>query len=276
MAGIDKAAIGWTIAIVIAGVGIAVIGPGLESGSSITAPAISDDKIAAAKETISQEQQEMIKPDVMKETEVMVEDTMTEDTMESEDTMTEDTMESEDTMTEDTMESEDTMTEDTMESEDTMTEDTMESEDTMTEDTMESEDTMTEDTMESEDTMKTEDAQDTHQESTLEPQTHTVSMPEGSSNLDCETDNTCYIPADITINVGDTIVWVNDDSPLLHTVTSGDLKQDANLVGTDYPDGFDSQIMAAGATFEHTFDTAGTYPYFCTLHPWMKGIVQVN
>ena len=202
MAGIDKAAIGWTIAIVIAGVGIAVIGPGLESGSSITAPAISDDKIAAAKETISQEQQEMIKPDVMKETEVMVEDTMTEDTMESEDTMTEDTMESEDTMTEDTMESEDTMTEDTMESEDTM---------------------------------KTEDAQDTHQESTLEPQTHTVSMPEGSSNFECETDNTCYIPADITINVGDTIVWVNDDSPLLHTVTSGDLKQDANLVGLTIP-----------------------------------------
>jgi len=32
----------------------------------------------------------------------------------------------------------------------------------------------------------------------------------------------------------------------------------------------------AGTTFSHTFDEAGTYEYFCMVHPWMKGIIQVS
>ncbi|MCH6571973.1 MAG: hypothetical protein IH780_05365, partial [Thaumarchaeota archaeon] len=46
---------------------------------------------------------------------------------------------------------------------------------------------------------------------------------------------------------------------------------------SDGPDGtFDSSLFMAGTTFEHTFDEAGTYDYFCMVHPWMTGTVQVN
>lgn len=113
-------------------------------------------------------------------------------------------------------------------------------------------------------------------EETMEAQSHTVSMPKDSGLPGCEDDNMCYIPADITINAGDTIVWSNDDLQVLHTVTAGDLSADPNIVGEDYPNGFNSSIMASGATFEWTFEEAGMYPYFCQLHPWMTGTVQVN
>ncbi|MCA9860596.1 MAG: hypothetical protein KC438_12780, partial [Thermomicrobiales bacterium] len=42
------------------------------------------------------------------------------------------------------------------------------------------------------------------------------------------------------------------------------------------PDGvFDSGFMETGATFTHTFTEAGTYPYFCMPHPWMRGTLLV-
>jgi plastocyanin len=39
---------------------------------------------------------------------------------------------------------------------------------------------------------------------------------------------------------------------------------------------FDSSYLAAGKTFDHRFDTAGTYDYYCTLHPHMTGTIIVN
>ena len=96
----------------------------------------------------------------------------------------------------------------------------------------------------------------------------TVSVPAGTSVPGCEETNECYIPAEITISVGDTVTWSNDDTAA-HTVTSG-------LV-TEGPDGeFDSSLFMAGATFEHTFDSPGEYDYFCMVHPWMTGKVTVN
>ncbi|MGD1838078.1 MAG: cupredoxin domain-containing protein, partial [Nitrososphaeraceae archaeon] len=93
-----------------------------------------------------------------------------------------------------------------------------------------------------------------------------VSMPVGSANPD---NAEFYIPTDLEISSGTTVTWTNDDNTL-HTATSGD-------PNTMTPDGtFDSGFMAAGATFEHTFDEAGTFPYFCTLHPFMTGTVTVS
>ena len=91
----------------------------------------------------------------------------------------------------------------------------------------------------------------------------------GSANPGCETSNACYSPADITINVGDTVQWNNsDDMP--HTMTSGILKEGG-------PDGvFDSGLKMKGDTYEFTFNDAGTYGYFCQVHPWMTGSVTVN
>ncbi len=66
----------------------------------------------------------------------------------------------------------------------------------------------------------------------------------------------------LTVQVGDTVVWRNDDSAP-HTSTAGD--------GT-----WDSQNLGAGDTFEHTFTSAGTFEYFCAVHPTMTGTVEVQ
>jgi uncharacterized repeat protein (TIGR01451 family) len=72
-----------------------------------------------------------------------------------------------------------------------------------------------------------------------------------------------YAPPSITIHVGDTIVWSNDAANIAHTVTS-----DSGA--------FDSGTVNAGATWTFTFNTAGTFTYHCTPHPWMKGTVVVQ
>src|SRR5574338_1339361 len=96
----------------------------------------------------------------------------------------------------------------------------------------------------------------------------TISIAPGASTTGCETDNKCYIESEVTIDVGDEVVWTNDDSAS-HTVTSGDPQNG--------PDGtFDSSLFLAGKTFSHKFDEAGEFPYFCQVHPWMQGTVTVQ
>lgn len=101
--------------------------------------------------------------------------------------------------------------------------------------------------------------------STATPSTVEVSMPAGvgaSQTLN-------FQPATITIVIGvnNTITWTNNDSTA-HTVTS-----------TSAPTGasFDSGNMPPGATYTHTFTTAGTYSYQCNYHPvWMTGTIIVK
>ena len=110
-------------------------------------------------------------------------------------------------------------------------------------------------------------------EQTMEPEammpfTGTISVPSGSSVPGCDETNECFIPAEVTVHVGDTVIWSNDDSAA-HTVTSGS--------PSDGHDGiFDSSLFMADTTFSHTFDNAGEYNYFCMVHPWMTGKIQVN
>jgi len=100
------------------------------------------------------------------------------------------------------------------------------------------------------------------------PMTHVVDMPTGTSVPGCEETNECYLPADITINAGDTVEWVNSDTAA-HTVTGGS--------PADGPSGvFDSSLVMADATYAFTFEEAGAYDYFCMVHPWMVGSVTVN
>jgi len=101
----------------------------------------------------------------------------------------------------------------------------------------------------------------------MEPFSGTISLPSGSSAPGCDETNECFIPADVSINIGETVTWSNDDSAA-HTVTSG-------VPGA--PDGvFDSSLFMSSTTFSHTFDEAGEYDYYCMVHPWMTGKVQVN
>ena len=98
-----------------------------------------------------------------------------------------------------------------------------------------------------------------------------VSIVPGASVL---TDD-AYSPNPVEVTVGQTVVWTNDDTAF-HTVTSGSVGAadagklfDSGLAGPN-------ALISKGKTFEHTFDTAGEYPYFCTLHPAMVGTVIVN
>lgn len=97
--------------------------------------------------------------------------------------------------------------------------------------------------------------------------TATVSVPAGTSVPGCEETNECYIPADVTVDVGGDVTWTNDDTAA-HTVTSGTAEEG--------PDGnFDSSLFMAGAEFSVTFEEEGEFPYFCMVHPWMVGTVTV-
>lgn len=78
-----------------------------------------------------------------------------------------------------------------------------------------------------------------------------------------------YEPTTLTVKAGTTVTWKNTDSTL-HTVTSG--SAEGGEPGAD----FDSSYLAGGKTFQWTFSTPGTFDYFCTLHPYMKGQVVVN
>ena len=100
------------------------------------------------------------------------------------------------------------------------------------------------------------------------PQTHIVETAMGSGAPGCETSNACYLPQDITISTGDTVQWDNVDTAA-HTVSGGS--------PADGPSGvFDSSLLMAGGNYSFTFDDAGNYDYFCMVHPWMVGSVTVN
>jgi plastocyanin len=78
-----------------------------------------------------------------------------------------------------------------------------------------------------------------------------------------------YMPGSITIKTGDKVGWINTDQEV-HTVTSGFENS------TDKGKQFDSGLLNTNQTFEHTLDKAGTYNYFCTVHPTMTGVVNVK
>ena len=85
-----------------------------------------------------------------------------------------------------------------------------------------------------------------------------------------------FMPETIEVEVGGTVTWRQTDAGS-HTVTSGTVEQGGAGV-TQQPDGrFDSGDLPTGERFEFTFEEAGTYPYFCTLHPaTMRGEVRVG
>jgi plastocyanin len=71
-----------------------------------------------------------------------------------------------------------------------------------------------------------------------------------------------FNPSTITVTAGTTITWTNKDA-VAHTATS---KTNA----------FDSGNLGTGSTFSFTFATAGTYSYYCKVHPSMVASVTVN
>jgi len=71
-----------------------------------------------------------------------------------------------------------------------------------------------------------------------------------------------FRPGSFSIATGGSIEWSNDDGEA-HTVTSTE-------------SAFDSGIMNGGATFAQTFTEPGSFPYFCLIHPEMRGTITVS
>lgn len=72
-----------------------------------------------------------------------------------------------------------------------------------------------------------------------------------------------FNPTTVNIRVGETITWTNEDSAP-HTIVSDSGKE------------ISSSSLSNGQTYSHTFSTAGTYDYHCSIHPSMKATIIVK
>jgi len=86
----------------------------------------------------------------------------------------------------------------------------------------------------------------------------TVTIPIGAAGLT----TTAYQPATVTVAVGGTVTWVNNDN-IAHTATANSRA-------------FDTGTINPGASASRTFSTAGSFPYLCSIHPGMVGTVNVQ
>jgi plastocyanin len=71
-----------------------------------------------------------------------------------------------------------------------------------------------------------------------------------------------FTPAEVTIAVGESVTWVNDDGA---------------PHGLEYPDGSAGKdLLLPGASYNRRFDQPGTYDYNCSVHPYMTGRIIVR
>lgn len=113
-------------------------------------------------------------------------------------------------------------------------------------------------------------------------QSFIVTIPKGAASPEVDitklSPTQWYVPSKISINQNDSITWINKDTEI-HTVTSGNGAGLESLMtnkrGTKNGI-FDSGIFKPGENWTHMFEKAGTFAYFCTVHPWMEGTVVVK
>ena len=77
-----------------------------------------------------------------------------------------------------------------------------------------------------------------------------------------EIKNFMFAPMTLTVPVGTTVTWKFDDAAS-HTVAADD-------------NSFSSSPMSNGQTYTHTFSSAGTVKYHCSIHPFMTGTIVVQ
>jgi plastocyanin len=95
-------------------------------------------------------------------------------------------------------------------------------------------------------------------------QTTTLTVPTTATANSVEIKGFAFNPGTITIKKGTTVTWTHNDG-VPHTVTT-----------TKAPVDFDSGRMSKGNIFSQTFNTVGTYEYYCSIHPSMRGKVIVT
>ena len=92
-----------------------------------------------------------------------------------------------------------------------------------------------------------------------------VIIPNGNSEMG---NAGFYIPLNLEITKGETVVWINDDA-VGHTIQSQD--EEGKVIGL-----FNSDVLQTGDRFAHKFEEEGIYNYFCTIHPWRVGVITVR
>ncbi len=102
----------------------------------------------------------------------------------------------------------------------------------------------------------------------------TITTGSGDLSLPgCEETDECYTPSEVTVDVGEKIIMTNIDPAGIHTFTAYTLEDDLPTASGIFDS---SMLMGENLTFEWTADTVGEVPYYCTLHPWMRGIIIVQ
>ncbi|MCV0392324.1 MAG: PEFG-CTERM sorting domain-containing protein [Nitrosopumilus sp.] len=100
---------------------------------------------------------------------------------------------------------------------------------------------------------------------------HTIIMPSGASDPDApyfwSEKTTGITTGEITVYPDDTVLWENADTAF-HTITS--VTQSGEVDGK-----FDSGFINAGDSYSRQFFEIGNFYYFCSIHPWMNGVVHV-
>ena len=89
-----------------------------------------------------------------------------------------------------------------------------------------------------------------------------LASPQKMEGPEVKIDNFNFGPQELIVSAGTTVTWTNrDDIP--HTVVSTDKV-------------FKSKVLDTDEKFSYKFDKAGSYPYFCSIHPKMTGKVTVQ
>jgi len=81
-------------------------------------------------------------------------------------------------------------------------------------------------------------------------------------------DTVAFVPETAHVKINTTVTWINKDQ-FSHDVISGKEDKSDNRFASGY--------IEPGAKWIHRFDSTGSYPYFCSVHPWiMHGVVTVT
>lgn len=125
-------------------------------------------------------------------------------------------------------------------------------------------------------------AQSTQSQDKKQQELFEVIIPRGAANPEVDITNLAprqwYVPKQISINQGDTMTWMNEDTEP-HTVTSGLGAGIESLLTNKQGRSngiFDSGLFGPEESWSYNFTKAGSYTYFCTIHPWMEGVIVVE
>ena len=89
-----------------------------------------------------------------------------------------------------------------------------------------------------------------------------LAAPAAPESTEVKIDNFTFAPQSVTIKAGTTVTWTNEDD-IPHTVAATSKA-------------FKSKVLDTDDKFSFTFTSAGTYEYFCSLHPHMTGTIVVE